>query len=89
MGPTKSTIWLPLAREQRFRPRGQTGPEAPSNTDFAVGGPSGAVGRAYEGFLRLPVAMVLIALWLCGFALVRGCGVSLYLIGATLLWALG
>jgi hypothetical protein len=89
MGPTKSAISLPLAREQRLRPRGGTGAEAPSNTDFAVGSPTGAIGRAYEGFLRLPVAMVLITLWLCGSALVSACGVSLYLIGATLLRALG
>ena len=34
--------------------------------------------RSYEGFLRLPVALVLIVLWLVGSALVVSCGLIAY-----------
>ena len=36
------------------------------------------VDRCYEGFLRLPVALVLIVLWLVGAALLTSCGLIAY-----------
>jgi hypothetical protein len=36
------------------------------------------VDRSYEGFLRLPVAPILIVLWLVGAALLASCGLIAY-----------
>jgi hypothetical protein len=40
---------------------------------------SSRIGRAYEGFLELPVAFVLGVLWLAGAVLVGSCALVLYL----------
>jgi hypothetical protein len=62
--------------------------EAPSDADLlVVGRQSGPLDRAYEGFLRLPVAMVVGALWLLGMALLSAGALLLYLIAASLLQA--
>lgn len=40
--------------------------------------------RAYEKFLRLPVPVVLIVLWLAGFVVLSLCVLLLYLYGSAL-----
>ena len=40
--------------------------------------------RSYEWFLRLPVPLILIVLWLAGAALGVACAVTLYEVGSVL-----
>ena len=42
-------------------------------------------GRVYEGFLELPVALVLGVMWLAGAALVGLCALTFYLIVSALI----
>jgi hypothetical protein len=37
------------------------------------------IGRAFEGFLEMPVRFVLVVMWLAGAALMGSCGLALYL----------
>ena len=74
-------------RESHFGSEPRT--EAHSNIDLSMDGQSGILDRAYEGFLRLPVAMVLVALWLFGMALLSAGTMLLYLVGALLVQAAG
>jgi hypothetical protein len=46
--------------------------------------PPDALGRAYEGFLELPVPVVLAVLWVVGAALEVACVVALYEVGSVL-----
>jgi hypothetical protein len=39
----------------------------------------GRIVRAYEWFLEMPVAVVLVVLWLAGIGLVGFCALALYL----------
>jgi hypothetical protein len=41
--------------------------------------------RVYEGFLELPVVVVLAALWLVGLVLLGPCALMAYLVGSVLL----
>jgi hypothetical protein len=41
--------------------------------------------RVYEGFLELPVVVVLAALWLVGLVLLGPCALMVYLVGSVLL----
>ena len=43
-------------------------------------GPKALFGRAYEGFLELPVPVVLTVLWLAGLALMALCALAPYLV---------
>jgi hypothetical protein len=89
MDPVSTTPSL-AARERELHFGGEPGTEAPSDTDLPVGRQSGTLERAYEGFLRLPVAMVVGgALWLFGMALLSAGALLLYLIAALLLQATG
>jgi hypothetical protein len=40
--------------------------------------------RSFKGFLRLPVPLILIVLWLAGAALRVACAVTLYEVGSVL-----
>lgn len=89
MAPHESTT-SPLrarGREPQFGSEPRT--EAHSNIDLSMDGQSGILERAYERFLRLPVAMVLVALWLCGMVLLGAGTMLLYLVGALLVRAAG
>jgi hypothetical protein len=88
MDPVYTTSSL-AARERELHFGDDPGTEAPSDTDLPVGRQSATLDRAYEGFLRLPVAMVLGALWLYGMALLSAGALLLYLIAALLLQATG
>ena len=44
----------------------------------------GLLAQPYEGFLVLPVPVVLAVLWLWGVALMSACGVALYLLWLSL-----
>ena len=46
--------------------------------------PTDALDRAYEGFLELPVPVVLAVLWVAGAALEVACVVTLYEVGSVL-----
>ena len=46
--------------------------------------PSTIIGRAYEGFLELPVLVVLGALWVAGVAMLGSCVLVAYAIISTL-----
>jgi len=46
--------------------------------------PQDALDRAYEGFLELPVPVVLAVLWVAGAALEVACVVALYEVGSVL-----
>ncbi len=48
--------------------------------------PPDALDRAYEGFLELPVPVVLAVLWRAGAALEAACVVALYEAGSVLVW---
>jgi hypothetical protein len=45
--------------------------------------------RAYEGFLGLPVPVVLAVLWVAGTALEVACVVTLYEVISVLVWLAG
>jgi hypothetical protein len=44
----------------------------------------GLLGNTYEGFLRMPVPVVLTALWLGGMVLVGSCVLMIYALGTLL-----
>jgi hypothetical protein len=44
----------------------------------------GLLGNTYEGFLRMPVPVVLTALWLGGMVLVGSCVLMVYVLGTLL-----
>jgi len=89
MAPVSTTSSL-TARERELHFGGESGTEVPSDIDLpVVGRQTGTFDRAYEGFLRLPVAMVLLALWLFGMALLSAGALLLYLIATLLLQAVG
>ena len=46
--------------------------------------PPDALDRAYEGFLELPVPVVLAVLWVAGAALEVACVLTLYEVGSVL-----
>ena len=46
--------------------------------------PPDALDRAYEGFLELPVPVVLAVLWVVGVALEVACVLTLYEVGSVL-----
>ena len=46
--------------------------------------PQDALDRAYEGFLELPVSVVLAGLWVAGAALEVACVAMLYEVGSVL-----
>jgi hypothetical protein len=46
---------------------------------------SEADGRAYEGFLGLPVLVVLAVMWVAGAALLGSCALVVYMVGSVLL----
>ena len=44
------------------------------------------IGRAYEGFLELPVAFVLLVLWVAGVAMLGSVVLLAYAVISTLVW---
>ena len=40
---------------------------------------SSRIGRAFEGFLEMPVRFVLVVMWLAGAVLMGSCGLALYM----------
>jgi hypothetical protein len=44
----------------------------------------GAIGQLYEGFLKLPVLVVLVALWVVGWALLGSCALAPFFLWAVL-----
>ncbi len=57
-------------------------PQASPTSSSAA--PSSGLGRSYERFLEMPVAFVLVVLWLAGVALMGSCALLVYLA----VWAL-
>ena len=51
--------------------------------------PQEDLARAYEGFLELPVPVVLAGLWVAGVAFEAACVVALYEVGSVLVWLAG
>ncbi len=51
--------------------------------------PPDALDRAYEGFLELPVPVVLAVLWVEGAELEVACVLALYEVGSVLVWLAG
>ena len=46
---------------------------------------SAGMGRAYERFLKMPIAFVVVALWLAGAALVCSCVLVVYWVASALI----
>jgi len=44
------------------------------------------IGRAYEGFLELPVAFVLLVMWVAGVAMLGSVVLVAYVVISTLVW---
>jgi hypothetical protein len=67
---------------------------SPPHADGTAGGggrpaaPSpGWLARAYEGFLEMPVLVILALMWVAGAALLGSCALALYVVGSVLLRA--
>ena len=54
-------------------------PVRPRTSSDAAPLSAGIVGRAYERFLEMPVALVLVVSWLAGVALMSSCALVVYL----------
>jgi hypothetical protein len=64
--------------------------QAEGNAEGAArsAGPSpGWLARAYEGFLEMPVLVILALMWVAGAALLGSCALALYVVGSVLLRA--
>ena len=58
---------------------------APSSPSIIPSSPS-IIGRAYEGFLELPVAFVLLVMWVAGVAMLGSVVLVAYVVISTLVW---
>ena len=58
---------------------------APSPPSITPSSPS-IIGRAYEGFLELPVAFVLLVMWVAGVAMLGSVVLLAYVVISTLVW---
>jgi len=56
-----------------------------ARAEAAPSSPS-VIGRAYEGFLGLPVAVVLLVLWVAGVAMLGSVVLVAYAVISTLVW---
>jgi len=70
-----------ISRERRKTPDHKP---AGSHPRAAAETSSGLLGNTYEGFLRMPVPMVLTALWLGGMVLLGPCALIIYALGTLL-----
>jgi hypothetical protein len=52
----------------------------------AAPSPPPIIGRAYEGFLELPVAFVLLVMWVAGVAMLGSVVLLAYVVISTLVW---
>jgi hypothetical protein len=52
----------------------------------AAPSPPSIIGRAYEGFLELPVAFVLLVMWVAGVAMLGSVVLLAYVVISTLVW---
>ena len=87
---------MKTATTQDARAAHTTNAFAPTaRAEGSVAGPSNApanapkrLARAYEGFLEMPVLVVLAVMWVAGAALLSSCALVLYVAGSLLVRAI-
>ncbi len=69
-------------------PTAQAAGIAAASPSITAPTPKRMVVRGYEGFLGLPVGVVLAATWVAGAALIGSCVLVMYMVGSLVLQAL-